>query len=121
MQSYTQATVEGFVSLDPVLKQTKNGKSLCTFSIAVRHYSDPDSDPKVSFLEIETWDKLADYCSAHICKGKLVMVIGSLRQERWEGTDGKMRSKIKIVGSQIRTLDIGKENAAEKGAVSKAV
>ena len=45
MSSFTAATVEGFVTQPPVFKKTKTGKSLCTFSLAIRHYSQPDEDP----------------------------------------------------------------------------
>jgi single-strand DNA-binding protein len=103
--SYTAATVEGFVTQSPVVRKTKTGKNICSFSLAVRHYSAPDAEPKVSFMDVETWEKLADMCSENVDKGKRLMVIGSLRQDRWEGKDGKPQSKIKLVGNQIRFLD----------------
>lgn len=104
MQNYATATVEGFVTHEPVLKTTKSGKSVCSFSIAINHYSQPDSPPKVSYLDIETWEKFAEHCSNNVSKGKRVMVIGELRQDRWEGTDGRIQSKIKLVGNQLRLL-----------------
>lgn len=103
--SYTAATVEGFVTQSPVMRKTKTGKSICSFSLAVRHYAAPDTEPKVSFMDVETWEKLADMCSESVDKGKRLMVIGTLRQDRWEGKDGKPQSKIKLVGSTIRFLD----------------
>jgi single-strand DNA-binding protein len=104
MQNYASATVEGFVTHEPVLKTTKTGKSVCSFSIAINHYSNPESPPKVSYLDIETWEKFAEHCSKNVSKGKRVMVIGELRQDRWEGTDGRIQSKIKVVGNQLRLL-----------------
>ncbi|MGL4368258.1 MAG: single-stranded DNA-binding protein [Spirochaetota bacterium] len=115
MSSYTAATVEGFVTQSPVFRKTKTGKSLCTFSLAIRHYSQPDEDPKVSFMDVETWEKTADVCSERVDKGKRVMVIGTLRQDRWEGKDGKTQSKIKLIGNQIRFLDQTKQ--AERAPV----
>lgn len=103
--SYTAATVEGFVTQSPIVRKTKTGKSICSFSLAVRHYSSPDTEPKVSFMDVETWEKLADMCSGAIEKGKRLLVIGTLRQDRWEGKDGKPQSKIKLVGNTIRFLD----------------
>ena len=63
MHNYTAATVEGFVANDPVLKETKTGKSVCTFAVAINHYSDPEGPPRVSYLDVETWQKLAEHCS----------------------------------------------------------
>ncbi len=111
MQNYTAATIEGFVTHEPMLRSTKTGKSVCTFSIAVNHYSQPDAPPRVSYIDVETWEKVADICGKNVSKGKRIMVIGSLKQDRWEGKDGKTQSKIKLVGNQIRFLDTLPERA----------
>jgi len=108
--SYTAATVEGYVTHTPLVRKTKTGKSWCLFSLAIRHYTQPDAEPKVSFMDVETWEKLADTCSEKIDKGKRVLVIGTLRQDRWEGKDGKPQSKIKLVGSKIRFLETNKSS-----------
>ena len=105
MQNYSNATIEGFVTHDPTAKITKTGKSLCTFALAINHYSKSDEPPKVSFIEVETWEKIADFCSKNIAKGKRVMVMGSLRQDRWEDDKGKIQSRIKIVGNEVRFLE----------------
>jgi single-strand DNA-binding protein len=117
MQNYTSATVEGFVTRDPIAKKTKNGKNLCTFSIAINHYSNPDTPPKVSYLDVETWEKFADICQKNVAKGRRVMVMGGLRQDRWEGKDGKIQSKFILVGRDIRFLGVPKtEKEAEKAS-----
>ncbi|HEY1405557.1 MAG TPA: single-stranded DNA-binding protein [Spirochaetota bacterium] len=115
--SYTAATVEGYVTHTPIVRKTKTGKSLCMFSLAIRHFSQPDVEPKVSFMDVETWEKLADTCSERVDKGKRVLVIGTLRQDRWEGKDGKLQSKIKLVGNKVRFLETGitqKEDSAKE-------
>ena len=108
MNNYTAATVEGFVTHEPIMRKTKNGKVLCLFSVAINHYSAPDTPPRVSYLDVETWERFADVCAKHVSKGKRVMVMGSLRHDRWEGKDGKMQSKIIMVGREIRFLDSGR-------------
>jgi len=105
MQNYSNATIEGFVAQDPQSKTTKSGKSLCTFALAINHYSKSDEPPRVSFIDVETWEKIADVCSRNITKGKRVMVIGSLRQDRWEDDRGKVQSRLKIIGSEVRFLE----------------
>ncbi|HON80257.1 MAG TPA: single-stranded DNA-binding protein [Spirochaetota bacterium] len=105
MHNYTAATVEGFVANEPIVRETKTGKSVCTFAVAINHYSDPDSAPKVSYLDVETWQKLAEMCSKNVKKGKRIMVMGGLRQDRWEGKDGRIQSKIILIGREIRFLD----------------
>jgi single-strand DNA-binding protein len=103
--NYGNVTIEGFVTHDPSSKKTKTGKDVCNFSLAIHHYSKADSEPQVSYIDVETWEKLAGICSDNITKGKRVMVIGTLKQDRWNGQDGKTQSKIKIVGREIRFLE----------------
>ncbi len=105
MQNYATATIEGFVTKEPLIKKTKTGKSLCTFSLAINHYSKENEAPKVSFIEVETWEKIADVCSRNVSKGRRLMVIGSLRQDRWENESGKTQSRLKIIGNEIRFLE----------------
>jgi single-strand DNA-binding protein len=103
MSNYT--TIEGNVTHEPTLKKTKTGKNVCTFSLAHNHYSANDSEKKVSYIDVETWDKLAEICSQNARKGRWLMVTGTLRQDRWEGSDGKKQSRIKIVGREVRFLE----------------
>ena len=51
MTNFTTATVEGNVTHEPALKKTKTGKNVCTFSLAVNHYSADDAEKKVSILK----------------------------------------------------------------------
>ena len=112
MLNISSATVEGFVTHEPVSRETKTGKKVCNFSVAINHFSGPDAQPKVSYIDIETWEKVADICTRNVNKGKRVMVIGELRQDRWEGKDGRIQSKIKVIGNHIRFLGrpLGEKN-----------
>jgi len=117
MFNYTAATIEGNVTHDPVMRTTKTGKAVCTFSIAINHYTSPDTPAKVSYIDIETWEKVAEMCGKSGSKGKKIMVIGTLKQDRWEGKDGKTQSKIKLVGKEIRFLDVKRKDGGAEQAV----
>jgi single-strand DNA-binding protein len=114
MQNYSNATIEGFVTHEPQLRKTKTGKSVCSFSLAINHYSKSDEPPRVSFIEVETWEKIAEACSKNVTKGKRLMVMGSLRQDRWEDDNGKTQSRIKIIGNEIRFLENAKKTDEAK-------
>ncbi len=103
MSNFATATIEGFVTQEPLIKKTKTGKTVCNFSLSIMHNS-PGQESQVSFIDIETWDKVAQSCSERLKKGKYVMVLGTIRQDRWQASDGSPRSKIKIIGNQVRYL-----------------
>ena len=108
--NYSSATLEGYVTQEPIFKRTKNGKSLCTFSIAMRHHASEGNTPHVSFIDIETWDKCADVAAEHVKKGKRILTIGHIKQERWQSDEGKPCSRVKLVAHQIRLLSLSHTN-----------
>ena len=105
MKNYAAATIEGFVTQNPVVRTTKTGKSVCSFTLAVNHFSKEGSEPGVSYIDVEIWEKLAETCAPKIAKGKRIIVIGSLRQDRWEDGDGRIQTRIKVVGSEMRFIE----------------
>jgi single-strand DNA-binding protein len=97
--------LEGRVTHDPILRKTKTGKSVCMFAIAMEHPVKGEAKPKPSFIDIETWEKLADLCAENIKKGRMIQATGRLKQDRWQDDTGKTRSKLKLVSSQVKFIE----------------
>lgn len=97
--------LEGRVTHDPILRKTKTGKSVCIFTIAMDHPVKGEAKPHVSFIDIETWEKLADLCAENIKKGRKIQATGRLKQDRWQDDTGKPRSKIKLVSNQVKFIE----------------
>ncbi len=93
----------GRLTRDVELRYTKNGTAVANFALAVdRDYS---KDDEVDFFEITCWRKLAETCSEHIGKGRLVAVSGRLQQDRWQNKQGQNRSKVKVIAETVQFLD----------------
>ena len=107
MTPYSFATVEGFATRDPEVRTTKTQKKVATFLMSILHYSRIEEHPRISFVDIEGWERVADDIELDIKKGQRVMVIGTIRQDRWETETGKMNSRIKIVAQEIRLIQGG--------------
>ena len=90
---------DGRLTAEPELRKTKTGKSVCTFNLAVNHPG-PNNAGAVSFVYVETWEKLADRC-INLKKGQIVTITGAIRQYSWEGTDGKPVTRMKIVATRV--------------------
>jgi len=97
--------LEGRVTHDPILRKTKTGKSVCIFAIAMDHPVKGEAKPYVSYIDIETWEKLADLCAENIKKGRIIQATGRLKQDRWQDDNGKSRSKIKLVSNQVKFIE----------------
>lgn len=58
---------------------------------------------KVSYYDVVLWGKLADNLKPYLVKGKGLVVVGTLDQDRWE-KDGQKRSREYITASEIKLL-----------------
>ena len=121
MNNLNSILIEGNMVRDPQFKITPKGTSLCTFTLASNRYCKNDNgiEREVFFFDVETWAKLAETCNEIGKKGRGIRVVGWLKQERWQGTDGKPREHISITAEHVEfrpefskgTNQITEENA----------
>lgn len=122
MNNLNSTILEGNAVRKPELKKTVNGKDLCIFSIAVgRSYKNSKGgyDNEVSYFDVETYGKLAEFCANATEKGRGIRVVGRLKQHRWKNTDGKSSSKIYVVAEHVEFKPLKKNNSAENKSISK--
>jgi single-strand DNA-binding protein len=95
--------IVGNLVRDPLLRSTPKGTQLCTFTLASNRFFRQDSgmEKEVSFFDVETWSRLAEHCYSQGRKGRGVRVVGRLKQDRWNGTDGKTHSRVAIVAEHV--------------------
>lgn len=108
-------TISGNLTKEPVQRFTPNGKSVVEFTVAhnTRQYNQQTQqweDGEPCFIDVVFWGKkgenfLADYTQ----NGKRpVIVLGSLKQDRWEDKNGGgKRSKHKINADDVTFIPRG--------------
>jgi single-strand DNA-binding protein len=106
MNHLNSVILEGNIAGDPVLKDTNNGSVVCTFKVASDRFYKKNYhvEKEVCFIEIQTWGKLAEIIGRYGYKGRGVRVVGRLKQDKWDGPDGKLRSKIIIVAEHVELM-----------------
>ena len=116
MNNLNSILVEGNMVRDPELRSTPKGTSVCTFPIASNRYFKQNDgfEKEVSFFNVETWAKLADASYQQGKKGRGVRVVGRLKQERWNGKDGKHQSRILIVAEHVEFRPEFQEKTTEE-------
>ena len=105
----------GNLTKDPESKQTKSGKSICTFTLAVNN---PNSN--TFYIDIETWNKVADNCARFLTKGRKVLIEGKLQLNTWESKTGEKRSKIFCTADIVNFLSKQESNAPENNQQEQA-
>jgi single-strand DNA-binding protein len=103
----------GHLTKDAETKWTSGGTALAKMSIAVNRWKkDAKKDEaETDFFDIEAWGKTAEAAEVKARKGALVLVVGELRQDRWDDkASGQKRSKIKVVARSIKWFPSAKGN-----------
>jgi single-strand DNA-binding protein len=99
----------GNVVADPESRSTNSGKSIATFRLAINNTS---NDKDTVFIDVDTWEKQADFVSQYVKKGSSVSVTGRLKQDSWE-KDGKKFSKILVVAERVNFVGGKKKEGTE--------
>lgn len=90
------------------LKNLKDDKSVCEFTIATNRIGQEDAD----FINCIVWNKQAENLVKYQDKGSLIGVEGQLRSERYEH-NGQTKYKTYILVSQIEFLSSNKKDEKE--------
>lgn len=97
----------GRLTRDPEMQYTTNGNAVTKFSLAVdRPFS---KNKEVDYIDIVTWQKLAEICSNQLTKGRLVAVDGRLTVSSYEDNQGNKRKAAEVVAETVKFLDWPKD------------
>ena len=95
-----QAVVTGNIGRKPETKQTRNGKTMCNFSVASTSKR-AEREPETTWVDVVCFDELAEGVMSKLDKGSKVVVTGSLVLETYERKDGGEGSSLRLVASDI--------------------
>ena len=80
------------------LKQTQAGKSVASFSLAVKR---PYTKDTTDFFTICAWDKTAELLSKYVNKGNQVCIRGYLTTRTWTDNQGQKRYATEVVAEEV--------------------
>lgn len=106
-RSLNQVTLMGNLTRDPELRQTPNGQSVCSFSLALnRSYKDQSGEwqEATDYIDVVAWATLAERVSQYLTKGRRALIQGRLQSRNWE-QDGVKRSKVEVLANDVTFLD----------------
>ena len=99
---YNKAILIGRLTADPELKQTPNGVSVCSFSIACdRAFSGRNGERQTDFINIVTWRQQAEFVSKYFSKGRLIGIDGSIQTRNYEDKNRNKRTATEIVTDNV--------------------
>ena len=104
----------GNVVKDPSSRTTPSGKNVSTIRLAVNN---PLNDKEVLFIDVETWDKQAEFINKFVKKGSSVSAVGRLKLDEWV-KDGNKQSKYFVVADRVNFVGNKKKDGEATSASS---
>lgn len=96
----------GNLTRDMDLSYFQSGSAFGKLSIAVnRSFVKQGSKvDEVSYFDVTLFGKMAEGLKQYLTKGKKIAITGSLKQERWNDSNGNARSKVSILADSVQLL-----------------
>ena len=85
------STLTGNLGRDPEIRYFESGNAKAEFSIAVSTGKDKPAD----WFDVAVWGQSAERAMKLLHKGSRVVVIGSLKQERWQDRETQCANRCK--------------------------
>lgn len=112
--NFNKVMLGGRLTADPELKQTANGISVTTFSVAVnrRFSKDSAAGQQADFFNVTAWRQTAEFVSKFFKKGSSIFVVGTLQNRSWTDNEGKKRYATDVVADEVSFVDSRSENSS---------
>lgn len=105
-----QVILTGNITNDLEVKPAGQSQVL-KFGLGVRGNFKKD---ETNFIQIEAWGKSAELIEQYCQKGSKLLVVGELKQDRFEDKEGNKREKIKVNVDRFEFLDGKQSNQQSK-------
>ena len=114
MAAYNRVILVGNITREIDLNYTQSGTAVADIGLAVNEKRKNQAGELVDdtqFVDVTLWGRTAEVAAEYLGKGSPVLIEGRLKLETWE-TDGQKRSKLKVIGEQMKML--GRSKKASK-------
>ena len=99
MATLNQCSFIGHLGKDPELTVTSDGKPITKFSLAVDQGKD-----ETMWLNVTTWDKLAEFVEKFARSGMQVFVQGKLKKSKYK-KDGVQHETVEVIATNVQLLE----------------
>ncbi|MBQ9196054.1 MAG: single-stranded DNA-binding protein [Clostridia bacterium] len=98
--------IVGNLTRDPELRSTRDGISVCSFTVAVnrRVRNAEAGQPEADFFRVTAWRQLGENCAKYLAKGRKVSVTGSVSASAYTAQDGSPRASLEVTADDVEFL-----------------
>lgn len=115
--------ITGNLAKDPIIRVTKTGKPVASFSVAVNRRitkQNGDTLELTDWVNVTAWGNLAEAVGNELTKGSYVFIDGRYATRSYDAPDGQRRYITEVVANMI-AKPIGRNMKASDVAISGGV
>ena len=113
--SVNKVILQGNLVIDPEMRVTPNGVSVCQFRMAVgRRFAKQGDAVTSDFFTIEAWRNTADFIGRNFTKGQQIVIVGEIQNRNWTDQNGQKRYGDVIIAEEAHFA--GNKGAASSGS-----
>ena len=94
-----QCVLSGNLGGDPEIRYSTEGNPIATFNLAFA-----SGKEKTSWIKVVCFNKLAEVVETYLHKGAKIALVAALDQNKWEGTDGVVRTSYQLIANNIEFI-----------------
>ncbi len=114
--NFNRVMLGGRLTADPENKQTPDGTSVTSFTIAVnRRVTDKDGKAAADFFKVIAWRSLADFVAKFFKRGSAIFVVGTIQNRSYVDHEGTKRYVTEIIADEISFVDSKNEVSSVAG------
>lgn len=96
----------GRLTKDPEYRQTPNGVSVATFTLAVnRSFTNSQGEREADFINVVVFRKQAENVNKYLSKGSLAGVDGRIQSRNYENNEGRRVFVTEVVADSVQFMD----------------
>jgi single-strand DNA-binding protein len=108
---YNRTIIVGRLTADPELKQTPNGVSVCSFSVAVsRAYAPKGGERQTDFFNVVAWRSTAEFICRYFIKGNALLIEGSMESREYTDKNNQNRRVWELIANNVSFVESKKDS-----------
>ena len=109
-------TIMGRITHDLELRQTPNGTSTVTFSVAIDRRAGKDKEPTTDFITCVAWRQQAEMICKYFSKGRMIAIVGNLHSRNFEDKNGSKHYVTEVYVDSVSFTGEPKQGGNQQGA-----
>ena len=103
----------GRITHDLELRQTPNGVSVLSFSLAVeRSFARQGEERQTDFIDCVAWRQQAEFISRYFGKGRMIAIEGQIQTRTFQDKNGNNRKAVEVIVKDAYFGESKKDNGS---------